>query len=122
MCGSEGLARGCSLHTQQVNAYKGEGDVRACPQTHRTDPRKKMLVSHERSCVSFTGNYDRTEGEQDKNMSGSHSLVRIFSGSKRMYHKISLTMVPNFNHVTKLLFGHLNDCPHFLHTFHHHYY
>lgn len=103
MCGSEGLARSWSLHTQQVNVCKGMGDVRVCPQTHRTDPRKKMLVSHECSCLSFTGNYDRAEGEQAKNMSGSHSLVRIFSGSKRMYHKILLTMVSNFNQVTKLL-------------------
>lgn len=36
-------------------------------------------------------------------MSGSHSLVRIFSGSKRMYHKVLLTMMPKFNQVTKLL-------------------
>lgn len=111
MSGSEGLARSWSLHTQQVSACKGVGDFRACPQTHRMDPRKKMLVLHERSCLSFTGNYVRAEGEQDKNMSGSHSLVGIFSVSKRMYHRILLTMMPNFNQVTKLLFGQLNDCP-----------
>lgn len=44
-------------------------------------------------------------------MSGSHPLVGIFSVSKRMYHKILLTMVPSFNQVTKLLFAYLDDCP-----------